>query len=87
MVKTPTVRIVMNSAGAKELLQSDEVMGLLTEKAELIQSAAGGAPDFEVLTVVGAARARATVITASSDGRQAEAENRTLSNALDAARG
>lgn len=82
-----TVRIEMNRGGAKAILQGDEVQGLLREKAEVIANAAGGSPDFEVDVRVGAARARASVFTATEDGRRAEAEDRTLSNAVDAARG
>lgn len=82
-----SVRIEMNRAGAKSILQSEEVQGFLREKAEAIANAAGGAPDFEVDVRVGVARARASIFTATEDGMRAEAEDRTLSNAVDAARG
>lgn len=80
-------RIEMNSAGAKELLQGPESLALVTEKAHVIADAAGGEPDFEVQSRVGSARARASVVTATSAGRRAEAEERRLSQAIDAARG
>lgn len=82
----PDVRVEMNSAGAKALLQSEEVQALLREKAEAISAAAGGEPDYPVEVIVGAARARASVSTGTFKAIRDEATDRTLSSALDAGR-
>lgn len=82
-----SVRIEINRATAKAILQGPEVQGLLRDTAEAIAAAAGGAPDFEVDVRVGANRARASVTTATLDGMRAEAESRALSSAVDAGRG
>lgn len=82
-----TVRVEMNRSGAAALLKGEEIQSLLREKADRIAAAAGGVPDFEVTVRVGATRARAIIRTATLDGMRAEAQNRTLSSALDAARG
>ncbi|MEV8134296.1 hypothetical protein [Microbacterium aurantiacum] len=81
-----TVRIEMNSAGFDAILKSPEVQADLRRRAERIAAAAGGEPDFEVDVRVGASRARASVVTATTEGRLAEAKNRALTSALDAGR-
>lgn len=87
MARVTHVRVVMNHEGAKALLTSDAVYLELVRRADLIASAAGGAPDFEVIPTVGSARARAIVVTATVAGMLAEARERRLSNALSAGRG
>lgn len=79
------VRIDINSAGIQSLLKSPEVEALLRAKAERIAAAAG--EGMEAGSRVGRTRARASVITASRSARKAEAENRSLTKALDAGRG
>lgn len=81
-----TVRIVMNRAGARAILRSAGVQADLAARAQRIAAAAGGEPDFESEVRVGSNRVRASVRTASIDGRRAEATNRALSRALDAGR-
>lgn len=85
------VRIEMNSAGVQQLLKSQEVKDALLERATRIAEAAnanagGDGSDFEVDERVGAQRARASIRTASHNGRLAEAEDRALTRALDAGR-
>lgn len=79
------VRIDINSAGIQSLLKSPEVEALLRAKAERIAAAAG--EGMEAASRVGRTRARASVITATRAARKAEAENRSLTKALDAGRG
>ena len=81
------VRVQLNRAGAKAILQSPEVVADLEERASRIAAAAGGAPDFEVDSRIGTTRARVSVRTATAEGRRAEAEDRVLSSAVDAGRG
>jgi hypothetical protein len=79
------VKIEMNSEGARELLRSPEVAAELERRAQLIAAAAG--PGFEVDARLGANRARASVRAATLEARKAEAEERTLTRALEAGRG
>ena len=81
-----SVRIELNAAGVRSLLQSSDVQADLQGRAERIAAAAGGAPDFVAESRVGATRARASVRTATFDGMRAEATDRVLSRALDAGR-
>jgi ubiquinone/menaquinone biosynthesis C-methylase UbiE len=81
-----SVRVEMNSAGAKALLQSTEVRMDLERRGRAIAAAAGGQPDFVVETRNGAARTRVVVVTDTYEGRLAEANERALSNAIDAGR-
>jgi hypothetical protein len=79
------VRIDINSAGILALLQSGGVQALLLAKAERIAAAAG--EGMEASVRVGKTRARASVITATSHARKAEAVDRALTKAIDAGRG
>ncbi len=79
------VRIEVNSAGIQALLKSEEVQALLKAKAERIAAAAG--EGMEASSRIGATRARASVITATSAARRAEAVDRALTAAIDAGRG
>ena len=80
-----TFRVEPNSAGIQAFLKSDEVLALLTGKAQRIAAAAGDG--FEVSSRIGATRARASVITATRAARKAEAVDRVLTSAIDAGRG
>lgn len=84
-------RLKLNSAGIRELLSSDAVQADVGARAEAIAAAAGGQPDFEArVEVVGGSsklgRAMGYAVTASEQGRVAEAERRALSRAIDAGR-
>ena len=77
-------RVVINSAAARALLQSDEVAADLERRARNIAAAAGDG--MEVSIEIGPERARAAVITGTAEAKLAEATDRTLSSALDAGR-
>lgn len=79
------IRIEINSAGIQALLKSDEVQALLKAKADRIAVAAG--EGMEASSRIGRTRARASVVTATSAARKAEAVDRSLTKALDAGRG
>lgn len=79
-----TVRL--NSRGVRAVLQSAEVEADLRRRAEAIAAAAGGEPDFEAGAEVVGNRAMAWVVTATPDGKRAEAEDRALTRALDVGR-
>jgi len=81
-----TVRIEITPGAITAILKSQEVQADLRARAERIASAAGDSDDYEVDTRVGATRARASVRTASYAAMRDEAENRTLTRALDAGR-
>lgn len=78
------VRIVVNQAAVAELLKSPEVQADLMARAERIASAAGDG--FAANSIIGAHRARASVITATVQARVEEARNRTLTKSIDAGR-
>ncbi|ROS62203.1 hypothetical protein EDF38_1306 [Frigoribacterium sp. PhB160] len=80
------VRIEITPGAIQEILKSAEVQADLRDRAERIASAAGSSEDYEVDTRVGRTRARASVRTASFEAMRDEAENRTLTRALDAGR-
>lgn len=81
-----TIRVKINSAGAREILRSEKVRKDLERRARRMAEAAGGEPDFEVESQVGSNRARASVRTATFEARKAEAERRALTRAIDAGR-
>jgi len=85
-----SIRVELNTAGIRQLLTSDDVLSEVQKRAEAIAAAAGGAPDFEARAAVGPggalARAMGYAITASMDGRVAEATNRVLTRSVDAGR-
>lgn len=78
------VRIEVNHRGVRQLLRSTEVRTDLERRARNIAASAG--PGFEVDAQVGTERARASVRTATSEAREAEATSRALTRALDAGR-
>lgn len=82
MAKT---RIVLNRKGIRALLRSPEVLADLERRAERIAATAGDG--MEASAMVGKNRARASVITATSEARKAEATRRALTRAIYAGRG
>lgn len=80
------IRIEMNSQGAEAILKGPEVQAELRRRGDAIAEAAGGAEDYEVLQAVGRARAGVYVVTKTTKAKRAEAEDRTLTRALDAGR-
>lgn len=80
------IRVQMNSDGARTILRSEAVRKELERRVRRMAEAAGGEPDFEVESQIGDERARASVRTATRDGREAEAEHRALTRAIDAGR-
>jgi hypothetical protein len=81
------IRIKMNRAGARELLsiRNDELRKNMRERGEAIAAAAG--EGVTVCVFQGRDRVRVHVGTESIEAKRAEAEDRTLSAALDAGRG
>ena len=77
-------RIVLKHKGMRQLLRSPEVLADLKRRAESIAAAAGSG--MEVSAMVGRNRARSSVITATSEARNAEATSRALTRAIDAGR-
>lgn len=77
-------RIVMNRKGARDLLRSKEVLADLERRAIQIADAAG--EGMEPSAMVGKNRARASVITATQEAREAEAIHRKLTRSIDAGR-
>lgn len=73
-----------DAAGFRALLQSGEVAADLEARGSAIAAAAG--PGHEVETYVGKTRVRVTVRTETREAMLAEAQDRTLTNALDAGR-
>jgi hypothetical protein len=77
--------IKLNESAIRRILNSAAVRRDMVDRAERMAEAAGGAPDFEVLEGT-TDRAIAVVITATTEGRRAEAESRALTRAIDAGR-
>lgn len=80
-----SIRLEMNYAEMRRIMKSPGVMADLMRRGNAVRAAAGSG--FMVSSRIGSTRARVSVITANDRGRRAEAENRTLTRALDAARG
>jgi hypothetical protein len=79
-----TTQIKINRKATAALLKSSEVKADLGGRARRIASAAG--PGFEARSNIGRTRARATVITTTTEARLAQAKDRKLSNAISAGR-
>ena len=79
------IRVELNSAGIDQLLKSPEVMAELQRRAGRVAAAAG--EGFEAETYIGRDRARAVVRSTTAKAARAEAQDRALTRALDAARG
>jgi len=77
-------QIELNSQGVRDLLRSPEIRGDLERRAGAIARTAG--PGFVADSTVGPNRARASVGTTDIESMRAEAEDRTLTRAIDAGR-
>lgn len=84
------LRIVVNPKGVDQLLKSPEVLGDLERRGRAIAAAADGNTgrpgDHRVESEIGSKRARVAVITDTFNAMHREADQRTLSRALDAGR-
>lgn len=79
------VRVVLNRRGARELLTSDGgVVSDLRRRARAVAAQAGDG--HEVREWRGQNRTRFSVTTVTTEARRAEATDRNLTRALDAAR-
>lgn len=76
-----SVKVKLNRSAVGSLLKLTDD---LRARAERIASAAG--PGMEVEVTVGATRARAVIVTATTEARIAEATDRVLTRSLDAGR-
>lgn len=79
------IRLVLNSKGVNDLLHSPGVQADLKRRAEAVAEAAG--EGNEVTEAGDKNRARYVVVTATAEAMLAEANERTLTQAIDAARG
>lgn len=78
------VRIQMHSKAFRAFLRSQEVLDLVMGAGEKIAAAAG--EGHEVTGRVGANRVHVSVRTATYAARKSEAEDKTLTSAIDAGR-
>lgn len=78
------IRVQMNHAGARQLLRGSAVREDLGERANRVASDAG--PGFEAQVIMGRNRALAYVSSTTDEAARAEAEDRALTRAMDAAR-
>lgn len=85
------LRIVLNRKGVKTLLTADKTRAELVRRATAVAVAADGntgrGGDHAVESSVGRNRARAAVYTDTFNAMHRESDQRTLSRAIDAARG
>lgn len=79
-----SVRVRMNSRGARDLLKSPAIQADLAERARRIAAAAG--PGFTAASTVGSTRAFASVTAGTYAARAAEAGSHALIRALGAGR-
>lgn len=81
----------LNHAGVRKLLRSEGMRAHLEQRAQRIakaaDEAAGADGGHEVRTEIGPNRARAVVVTTSSEAIHGEATQRTLTRSIDAGRG
>lgn len=78
------IRVEMNHSGARQILRSTAVRENIGERAERVAGAAG--PGFEAQVIMGRNRALAYVSSTTDEAARAEAEDRALTRAMDAAR-
>jgi hypothetical protein len=78
------VRIKLNPAGVRAILRSPKVLADLERRAQNVATAAG--PGHHVEARLFRNRARAEVVTETDEAKVAEATERTLTRAFDAAR-
>lgn len=75
------VKVELNRAGVRELLQSSAVMSVV--KSEADQRAALAGPGYEVTTFVGRTRVNASYVCAANDAAQQDnLNNNTLLRAI-----
>ena len=74
------VKIELNKAGVRELLQSSEIMAVLEKEAS--SRAAGLGPGYSVNTYVGRNRANAEIVAETEEARQDNLQNNTLLMAI-----
>lgn len=83
-------KLVVNRRGVSDLLRSPQVAAELKRRADAIAAAAdsntGRASDHRVEVQIGRTRARAAVITDTFNAMHREADQRTLTRAIDAGR-
>lgn len=80
-----SIRVEINRAGAIALLKSPGVLADLMKRGHRVAAAAG--PGHMVTSYTGRTRSRVSIITTNHRARRAEAIDRSLTRALDAARG
>jgi hypothetical protein len=81
------LRVEMNSAGFRQILTSPEVQADLTRRGNAIATQAGeGVTVDSFIGGYGGGRAIVIIATDTPEAMRAEAENRTLTRALDAGR-
>ena len=78
------VKIKINGAGVKQLLNDPAVVADLEDRGARIAAAAG--EGMEISTVKGKDRSSVFVTTETREAKLAEAEDRALSRAIDAGR-
>lgn len=82
-----SMKVVMNHAGARALLNSVEVMNFLQERGEAIASRAGESGGlFEADVQAGKNRAHCHVVTNDFTAIRKQAQQNTLLKAVDAGR-
>lgn len=74
------VKIELNRAGVRELLQSSEIMAALEKEAS--QRAAGLGPGYSVNTYVGKNRCNAEILAETEEAKQDNLDNNTLLRAI-----
>lgn len=78
------VRVVLNRRAMRDLLRSQEILTDLERRGQAVANAAG--PGHAVDSQIGTTRARVAVYTDTFDAALSEANSRTLTRAIDAAR-
>lgn len=74
-------KFVLNSAGVREMLQSEEMKSVCEEYAQQIQASLGS--DYEMTSDIGTSRARATLKAVTNRAIKDNYENNTLLKAVD----
>lgn len=72
------VRFKLDRAGVRELLQSQEAMGVCLEYANQIQSRCPSGLGYEVSSMVGKTRVNASVFASTPEARRDNYNNNTL---------
>jgi hypothetical protein len=83
---TTKFKLVLHPEGFNQARNDPRIQAKLDEMGEAIVQATGMPDDFESFSSPNTTRARTIVATASHEGREAEAVDRTLSRAFDAGR-